>query len=273
MKKIIRNASLMMLVAFFSTGFAACGGESLEVSTEAQSDIDNRHPFAIVLSEFFVNLAPQPYFEPSDFSLDWTPWLYPYSSHAILVDLDGNGTQGMLAAKLSDDWRRYAPFAMYPDPIFVHRLFMLYGDEVITVYFHQWPDQAAAGRTAYFFHMAGVTPAGRLVLMPSAAICGFASWAYTLLELSGGYLTPVKSISVDETSPWDGYRYVHDPGLNEYRLSYHTEDFWQRDREQDIPLTYEEFHELLILYGLHGTTFNVWELPDETDAILLMFAD
>ncbi|MCL2399536.1 MAG: hypothetical protein FWC91_07340, partial [Defluviitaleaceae bacterium] len=223
------------------------------------------HPFANALSEFFVNLAPVP---------DWvTPdtntVMQNSSTHAILVDVDGNGAQGMLASKWTTDVQHYIPHSS-AESLFVQRLFLLAGNQA---------------RPLIFDNMA-VTPTGRLITMSNVDGQGILMRAYTLLGFNNGQLAPTKSIMVTEYGDWfryltgEGndyfmvYNFVWEPSgeENKYAINYHTGEFWSRNTEQDQSITHAAFNELMTQYGLHDTTGFVWELQDETNAILSMSA-
>jgi len=206
----------------------------------------NPHPFAEVLSNFFVDLSTPPYFHRNN-----------PSYHAILVDLDGNGTQGMLASKWSSDRQRYQP--SHPDiftPVFVQKLFYLYDNQL---------HETDGGWD--------VTPAGRLVRISGADGQGMSIKSYTLFDFVNGEITPLKTISVTEYWRLDWYGFQPDYEGNTYFYTYHPGvDFWSGNWEQAQPITHEEFNEIMTRYGLQGMT-ELWELPDETRAILQMTAN
>ena len=192
-----------------------------------------RHPFAEALSDFFVNIAPVPEHATT----------MPFSTHAILVDVDGNGTQGMLASKWTYDVQQYLP-ASSAESILVHRLFLLADNQV---------------RPIALDNMA-VTPTGRLITINNVDGQGISMSAYTLLGFTNGQLTPVKSIM--RTAYYHGEE-------DSYAVNYHTSEFWSRDVEQDQPLTHAAFHQLLTIHDLHlGATPFVWEFPDQASRIV-----
>jgi len=235
--------------------------DSFEVEYFIEEDYS--HPFANILSMFLTDLAPRPDFEPFIEQPDWRPRLYPYSSHAILVYLNDNSTQGMLVSKLSADIDKYAPEAVHLNPasVFVQRLFVLYNNEItVIVPEWNWPD-------------IGVTAEGRFIFMPRANGGGDTVRAYTLVEFIDGTLTPFKSLWVHER--WIRGEGVYFPFIyaRKFGFNYHSGNFWERNREQDFLLTYEEFDALMIKYRLHDLYKNIWDLPDETDAILLLTAN
>ena len=217
----------------------------------------NAHPFAAALSEFFANTTHAP---------EWAlvpdaTHIMSNSTHAILVDVDGNGTQGVLASKWTTDVQRYLP-ASSAESIFVQRLFLLANNQV---------------RQIELDNMA-VTQAGRLITISSVDGQGISSRAHTLLGFNNGQLTPVKSIAVTRYGEWHyPHEWVSSGEANRYFVNYHTNEFWNRNAEQDQAITHAEFNELITRYGLHmigygtmGGFATVWELPDQTNAILGM---
>jgi len=206
---------------------------------------DNPHPFAEVLSHFFVNLSTPPYFHQHE-----------PSYHAILVDLDGSGTQGMIASKWSSDRQRYHPYSPMFGPVFVQKLFYMYDNQLHEIN-GGW----------------NVTSERRLVTITGANGQGMSTKAYTLYDFVDGDVIPIKSISVTEYLRLDWYGFQPDHDGNSYLLSYHTGvDFWNRDWEQDQPLTHEAFNEIMTRYGLQDAA-DLWEWPDETHAIMQMTAN
>jgi len=237
------------------------------ITNDTSSASDTPHPFADALSEFFVNLAPVPEWAlPSPENTHTMPFI----THAMLVDVDGNGTQGMLASKWTTDVQRYLP-ASSAESLLVHRLFLLDGNQVRPV---------ALDNIA-------VTPAGRLITMSGVDGQGISMSAYTLLGFSNGQLAPVKSIMRTAYGHWERqltgegsdnfmmyyFVWVSSGEDDTYAINYHTSEFWNRDAGQDLPLTNAGFHEVMTRYGLHGTNPFIWELPDQTDRILSMTAN
>lgn len=225
----------------------------LPISSAALPAPDNLHPFANALSDFFVNLAPVP---------EWAaqlPEQMHFSTHAILVDVDGNGTQGMLASKWTSDVQQYLPHSS-AESLLVHRLFLLAGNQTRPVDLHNM----------------AVTRAGRLITTNGADGQGASMSAYTLLGFTDGQLTPVKSIMRTAYGHWEYHIemvWVSSGEDDTYAVNYHTTEFWERGWEQDQPLSHTEFHELLVRYGLnYGANPFIWQLPDETNAILSLTA-
>jgi len=210
------------------------------------------NPFASALSGFFANVTQAP---------DWAVvpeaiHAMSASTHAILVDVDGNGTQGMLASKWTTDVQRYLP-ASSASSTFVQRVFLLVNNQT---------------RQVALDNMA-VSSAGRLITISGVDGQGISMRAYTLLGLNNGQLTPIKSIAITRYGHWEYHgveSWVSTGEADSYFVNYHTNEFWNRDAAQDQAITYAEFNQLLTRYGLHDTSYLVWELPDETNAILSM---
>ena len=201
----------------------------------------NPHSFADALASFFVNLTTSGYFLG----------MMPYSYHAVLVDVDGQGTPGVVASRWFFDGDRRYPFA-FSDfisiaPRFEQKLFFIYDNQLHEVTGRQW----------------GVTPSGRLVALDFIGACDILMTDYILLNVDDGRLVGIKSISITEMT-W---------GDNHYSVNYHINEFLMRDFEQSQSLTHAEFNELMNKHGLYGTSINLWELPDDTYRILEMQAN
>ena len=208
----------------------------------------NPHPFAQVLSDFLVNLTI-----PNNYSD------HPgHSYHAVLVDMDGRGTPGMLASKWTSDFSRYTPNSANVSPRFVQRLFFIYNGQL-----HE--DEIGGSATS----------TGRFVRTGGANGQGVSLRTYTFFDIIDGILTPMKSVSITEyLRDWYGIQPDHEG--NSYRLSNHPGvDYWRRDSEQDQILTHEEFNEIAQRYGLHDVNHIMWELPNtgEAHTILRMEAN
>jgi len=196
---------------------------------------ESPHPFADALAGFFVNLT----------TAGWYGGM-PYSYHAVLVDVDGQGTPGVVASRWAFDDRSH-PFSFFNflhiHPSNEQRLFFMYGNQLHEAQ-GQW----------------GVAPSGRLVALAFTGACDILMTEYILLDIIDGQLVGVKSISNTEQT-W---------GDNHYAVNYHINDFLASDFEQMQSLTRAEFDELMARYGLHGTIANIWELPDDTYKVLAM---
>jgi len=196
----------------------------------------NPHPFADALASFFVNLTTSGYLGYGGM---------PYSYHAVLVDVDGRGTPGVVASRWTFDGDRSYPFSFSNfisiHPNFSQRLFFMYDNQLHEVD-GQW----------------GVTPSGRLVALSFDGACDIAMTTYTLLDVNDGLLVGEKAISITDQT-W---------GDNHYSVNYHINEFFMSDFEQSQSLTRAEFDEMMDRYGLYGTRINLWELPDDTYRIL-----
>ena len=210
----------------------------------------NPHPFADALAQFFVNLTVPSY-------LLWGG--LPYSYHAVLVDVDGRGTPGLLSARWAYHGSRWArtifewgSFSIYPR--FDQQLFFMYDNRLHKSDWRQW----------------GVTPAGRLVAIEDIATCGQFYTTYILMDVYDGRLVGSKSLSVSGVhggSDW-GY-YAANYHFTECTWGYHT---FARDWDYRQYLTRAEFDGLMVRYGLYGTRRS-WEWPDDTYRVLAMTAD
>jgi len=208
----------------------------------------NYHPFATALSNFFADPIPTPTAE----NLHW-PYM-PYSTHAIVVDIDGNGTQGVLASRWVQGQGSHYRFRQY--------LLWLCGDEL----------HKASPAFAWF----GITHTGRLVIMDEIGACNISVFTHTLLDFVDGELSNSKTIAMQQhwalgwmLYDYDDPDYLHIFGTYYTLYTYASGNPWQTQNQvrEGVPMTYEEFDNIMTQYGLHNIT-NVWELPDETQAIL-----
>ena len=200
----------------------------------------NPHPFADALASFFVNLTTA------------AEWFMPYNSyHAVLVDVDGQGTPGVVASRWAFDCDRHNPLTSWDSisihPSFAQRLFFIYDNQLHEVDGRQW----------------GVTPSGRLVALSFTGASDILMTEYILLNVDDGRLVGVKSISITEQTWGDNY----------YSVNYHIDEFFTSDFEQRQSLTRAELDEMMDMYSLHGTSIHIWELPDDTYEILGMIAE
>ena len=174
------------------------------------------------------------------------------STQAILVDVDGGGTPGVMASKWSFSTEQGRPY-------FTQMLFYIYDSQL-----------RSTGHPPLAVIFA-VTSAGRLIVMDGADGQGISTRTYTLLGIDNGGIIPAKSISVTEFWRIDGYG-IDIPGHlgddeNLYYLRKLNRD-WSWDWEQDQPITHEEFHWFMAQYGLYDVIRDLWELPDDTPEIL-----
>jgi hypothetical protein len=171
----------------------------------------------------------------------------PYSTHAVLVDIDGNGTQGMVASKWVE--------GQHQNP---HRRQYLF-----------WLCNGELRQQTFGFERFGISSTGRLVFIDVDGACNISLYTYTLFDFVDGELSLVKIMNRWEywALGWmlEDYcdpDYLHIFG-SEYALRTYTNDrVWEM-----VSLTHEEFDEMLTQHGLHETK-DTWELPDETQAIL-----
>jgi|GEM_PF-2531477 len=209
--------------------------------------------FATALTAFFADAIPSPH---PDGRHGWMP----YSTHAIFVDLDGRGTQGILASR----WAVRENHRGALHPWFQQNLFWFCGGEL--------RKEPSNGLEEF-----GVTPAGRLVIMAIIGACNITQYSHTLLDFAAGELSFAKSVVRVENwslgwmlGDYDDPDYLHIHG-NEYAVRTYTNgNPWQlqgRDWES-TPITHEEFCDIMTRYGIHGATTRVWEFSDETHAIL-----
>ncbi|MCL1997237.1 MAG: hypothetical protein FWG65_00540, partial [Turicibacter sp.] len=208
---------------------------------QAAAPPSNPHPFAVALSEFFVNLTTS-----GGSFRDM-----PYSYHAAWVDIDGRGTLGVLASRWFFDGDRPPRPSHWGSistrPNFEQRLFFMHDNQLQEV--DLWS--------------LGATPSGRLVKITADGICDMLVTTYTPLDLVDGELTGVKSVIIAEFTREENW----------YAVNYHHIDgnLW-RDFGQDKEITSEEFHEIMERYGLHGAG-AAWRLPNAAYEILGMSAD
>jgi len=241
----MKRIFLMALIVFIFFAFAACSldensgayivGElnaqpiempndneppsaipELPYETDYQMDY---HPFARALAEFFEDAVPLPSGED-----------FPFSTHAILIDMDGNGTLGMVATKLTSwvDWESEVRYG------FSQKLFYIYNGELHNM------DRWYGGLT--------VTPSGRLVFVDVANACNMSQELYTLTEFVNGELAPTVALFV-----YTGWYHGMDENKNYV---------WDNSTtfERIVHLAYPT--EKIICKEEH--TFNSWELSDET---------
>jgi hypothetical protein len=188
----------------------------------------------------------------------------PYSNHATWVDMDGNGTMGVLASRWQlresgqNQWRSFDQYLLW-----------MYDGEVIT---------------AFFGHMrAGVSAYNRLVLMDSTGACNMTRYSYYLSNVGEGLRYYVSGVAYMQfwSLGWmlgceEDPDYFHVEGYDYFTHIYYrpseSAHFSYRQRERTL-ISYEELNDLMQAYGLHDMTRDVWELPDETQVILAMLTE
>jgi hypothetical protein len=240
MKKLLVIALGILLLS------AACGAEEEAPPQEPAA----RSVFADALADFFADAT----YPPEWALVPDASHVMQANSHAIYVDVDGEGTMGVLATKWTTNVAHYLPGSS-AERIYVQRVFLEAGGHVRPVSMHN----------------IGVTPGGRLITLGAVDGQGISLRAYTLLGFTNGQFGSVKSLMQQRYGYWryDGVETWVSAGLEDsHSVNYHTGEFWNRDIASDQPLTHAEFTEQMTRYGLQGTTPHPWELPDQTDAIL-----
>ncbi|MCL2223649.1 MAG: hypothetical protein FWB96_01635 [Defluviitaleaceae bacterium] len=234
--------------------FAACGrGGNTAVYSEAV--YSEAVCFEAAVADFFADAIPSPH--PDGYYGNM-----PYSTHAVLVCLDGNGTQGILASR----WALLENHGGEIHPRFQQYLFWFCNGEL--------RKEPSNGLEQF-----GVTPAGRLVIMDIISACNITQYSHTLLDFAAGELSFAKSVVRVENwslgwmlGDYDDPDYFHVHGSEYAVRTYTNGNPWQlqgRDWES-TPITHEEFYDIMTRYGIHGATTRVWEFSDETHAILAM---
>ncbi|MCL2372128.1 MAG: hypothetical protein FWC78_01830 [Defluviitaleaceae bacterium] len=177
--------------------------------------------FATALADYFAGSA-----EGSPFGFD--TW-------AGVVDIDGDGTLGVLAIRhdLPDGF-----------PVQVARVFYESSGEVAYMDIENYED----------FPQVLMTAEGRLV---QNVAFGRWMWSFTLFGLENGRLTPTLTIFVDsyEETTEGGQNYYTYPGG------------WQAGFENANQITQDEFDGLVARYGLYNFVSPSWA-EDETQRIL-----
>ncbi|MCL2421163.1 MAG: hypothetical protein FWD03_04830, partial [Defluviitaleaceae bacterium] len=228
---------------------AICDAE--ETAYQPAENEANYNPFASALYSFFADAIPAPAFE--DFYGDFMP----YSTHAVLVGLDSNGTQGVIASR----WVQ----GQHPRPRFEQYLLWLCNGEL--------------RKEAPIFFRFNRTPAGRLVAMDEIGACNITVQLWTLLDFADGELSFTKAAAMREywalgwmLGDYDDPDYLHTFGTYYNLRTYINGNPWDIRYQvwEETPLTYEEFQDMMMQYGLHDITNHVWQLPDQTQAILYL---
>ncbi|MCL2353249.1 MAG: hypothetical protein FWC69_01310 [Defluviitaleaceae bacterium] len=162
------------------------------------------------------------------------------STHGVLVDVDGNGTIGVIATKWIDGlWGTVAT---------TQRVFYVYNGALGYI------DHERASMT--------VTNQGRLVARESL-IGTFPLFAsYALFAFDDGELVMERTLTTSSTMGENGHI------LNTYTINTTDRDFGDRDESNNIEISPAEFREMVEHYGLPEDFKAVWWLDDETDDIL-----
>jgi len=251
----MKTRNFLMAIGLIATlAMAACGGGSGNDGNNWQEYAENgtyesEHPthshmvlLAEALDAFFVDIA-----QPPDWSLATT------GSHALLVDIDGNGAMGVLAGKWSRDTERYGGFM--GNEVYVERLFFVY-DGVV--------------RHVDHWGMSVDRHSRRLAMQAGANGQGMQLIGVSPMEIADGELRPIVHIAtIIYERREDGYGVTPSvPYGNRYFISHYTGHFFDRDFEQDVNITHAEYHELLEQHGIGELVFVLWELEDDTETIL-----
>jgi len=178
------------------------------------------HPFAIAILEYFADGVIAPYNDPNH-------------TRAFLVDVDGNGTKGVLAMRHEAHGDRSFPFG---------RIFYIYDDELF--YKDVGPQDAG--------FITGITvESNRAVNILSDG----GQWSSTLFSIESGRL--IESFTIyEQPMCCCSHPYYYFPSG--------TYNWVNRQS-----LTQEEFNTLLVRYGLDNIR-NWWDDDDETAKILAM---
>ena len=205
---------------------------------------------AHALTDFFADAEPAPH----ELELE-------NNTHAILVDVDGNGTPGVIASKwiVSDNYGRN-PNA---SPRLMRKLFYIYEDQLNYV--------QGLIRAEVSSLLVPTAPGRRLVLISGTGHTGMSVSTYSLLGFIDGELVPVKSIIAVEfrdlpnhhgVRAVNTYVILHDPAFNDT-----GEIGWGEQREY---ITKEEFMEIAEQYGLLSIFNNsdILKIPSEADLII-----
>jgi len=207
------------------------------------------NPLASALYSFFEDAVHAP--APEDFY----GYFMPYSTHAIFVDLDGNGTQGVLASRWVQNQRSRHSFEQY--------LLWFCGGEL--------------RKESPMFFRFSVTPSGRLVMMDEIGACNIFVDLWALLDFVDGELAFIEGVSIRTSwalgwmlEDYDDPDYLHIFGIYYNLITYTNGNPWESHSRswEETPITYEEFQEIMVRHGLHDAISHVWEFPDETQTIL-----
>ena len=245
-------------VDFYAYVYSCTESVDNEDSPLLPLEADPRHPLAVALADFFADSASAPTSDDFANYFYWSPM--PYDSHAIFVDLDGNGTMGVLASV----WR-YETNAWFRIPHrFEQNVFWIYNDEV---------------REKSGFSL-GVTSSGRLFQFDVDGACGVAVYRYTLFDFADGEVVRKYTLGIWEFYVYTGYIYENGNYFQDHNSPIEVVDtsfglrtafdsFWGR---YDDSITYEEVYEFMTRHGLHGATHHVWEWANQAHEILSMLA-
>jgi len=212
-------------------------------STKIIEAMCNSNPFAAILLEYFSESVENPY----------PMFTAGGNTFSNLVDIDGNGTQGVLAIRSEVRHAGYglvAPgineFVAIYRPVTVGRVFYLYNGEVF---------YTDIGMLEGFPYSVDITANGRIVKVTGDG----GNWSYTLFGMESGRLVPTLTI-YGELASSDIYPFY---AFDYFLYSGGESEGWQNRKS----ITEEEFNEIRIRYGLDNLA---WLREDETAQILAM---
>ena len=202
--------------------------ESLDTNFTYTEPIIALHPFALALREYFDGGLPVPDY-----------WGIP-SNNAFWVNIDDDGTQGVLAIR----------FEMYDlgtlEALLAFGRVFYFSDE--NLYYKDFGPQG-------FPSFTGIIAENNRI----ASLTIGSSWSdYVLFGIVDGELIETFAISIILQGN-DTHRYLFPNG----RM---VVDWWE-NREK---ITEEEFEIILIKYGFHSAQFEWQDIVDESDMILSM---
>ncbi|MCL1995999.1 MAG: hypothetical protein FWG63_07330 [Defluviitaleaceae bacterium] len=187
-----------------------------------------RHPFATALVEYFQGGV-----EGSPYSA--------FDTWARIVDVDGDGTQGVLALRheLMEDW-----------PILVARVFYLIDNELF--YLDLENDENLPE-----FPQVAINQNGRLIQNVSF---GRWLWSETIFGFENERLVPVMTVF---SHAYEGTA----EGGQTHHLYYGG---WKGTLQSATIIDFEEFKKIIEMYELRNYN-SPWGLADETDLILSLY--
>ena len=226
----MRKYILTLIFGATLFAIAACGGETEQeqyVAEEPTADEEIQNPFVVPLMEY---LAEGVEVEFGGFELGTR------NTISFLVDIDGEGNEGVFAARFDED--SYG----FPSP--VGRVFYVVNGELLYMDIENHVSLEVL-----------VTTNNRLV---QSVGMGRYEWSYTLFGLVNGRLAPTQTLFVIV----DALNMDAEPNYYLYNGG------WQSGIENATPISQEEFTEITTRYALNGDFNSPWGMADETDYIL-----
>jgi len=206
-------------------------------------------PLAALLLDFFADAIPAP--------TDWYGDVMPYSTHAVWVDLDGNGTVGVLASKWIRTQNGHARDVQY---VFWQRDGVWHGEPLPT-----------------FFPLKK-TAEGRLMTYDSIGACNISFESWTVFDVVDGALIYTTAITKryywslgwmlgDEDDP--DYLHIHGTYYT-LRTYINGDPSWQSHLRtwEEIPLDEADFHGEMARLGFRDAPRHVWLWPDASEMML-----